>query len=127
MSFDAPPPAGGFGAAPGPGPVGPMGPSAFGPIGMPHALSSDRLAVIAVILGAMSLPGALFCMTGLPLGIAAVCVSAHAQKKIAMEPHLHHGPRMARAGLYCGIVGIVISLLYLGLTVVPFVVMGLIH
>src|SRR4051812_32097203 len=74
---DAPqtPPAGGFGAPPGPvpfGPVGGWGPmqSAFVP---PQPV--DKLARMSLYLGIGSIPGIFLCnVIGLPAAIAAVCL-----------------------------------------------------
>lgn len=112
MSFQ-PPPAGGFGGGPAPGPFGPMGP---GPAPMP---SSDRLAVTGLILGVLSLPAALCCFLGVPLGVAGVLVSRHARQKIEREPHLHHGERLTKIGFWCGLGGIAMTVLSILLSVIP--------
>lgn len=123
-SFQGPgyqPPAGGFGS----GPQGQFGPQGYygpgfmrGPMGA--TMSSDRLALTAMILGVLSIPATSMCMMGLPLGIVAICLSVHAKKKIANEPHLHHGLGLAKAGFWCGIAGIALMLLYVGFFAISF-------
>lgn len=104
--FQTPPPAGGFGANPGPTAFGPMNARAF-------QVSSDRLAVISLVLGALALPMSLCLILGVPLGIGAIVVSAAARRKIELQPDLFHGAKTAKTGFWFGVVGLVISGLYI--------------
>jgi hypothetical protein len=84
----------------------------------PPAASSDALAVLSVALGALSIPLTLCCFGGLPLGLAAILVGRRAQKKIQAHPHLFHGARSARTGLWLGAIGLGLSTVYFGLQLV---------
>ena len=105
MDSQSPPPAGGFGAAPGPGHFGPVHPTAT-------AASSDALAVASVVLGALSIPFTLCCFGGLPLGIAAMVIGKRAQNRIQAQPNAFHGARSATVGFWLGLVGVTLSVLY---------------
>lgn len=108
--FQSPPPAGGFGTGAGPGNFGPMG-------GRPFHVSSDRLAVTALVLGALSLPFSMCLFAGVPLGVAAMAVSIRARRLIQAHPNAFHGERTAKIGFWFGVVGVVFSTLYIGLNV----------
>jgi hypothetical protein len=108
MDFQSPPPAGGFGAGPSPGHFGPMHEPT------PPVVSSDALAVVSVVLGGLSIPFTLCCFGGLPLGLAAILIGKRAQQKIQAHPHLFHGGRSAKAGVWLGAVGLGLSVFYFG-------------
>jgi hypothetical protein len=109
MDFQSPPPAGGFGAGPGPGHFGPLHEPS------PPVASSDALAVASLVLGVLSIPFTFCCFGGLPLGLAALFIGRQAQTKIRAHPHLFHGARSATAGFWLGAVGVGLSVLYFGL------------
>ena len=111
--FQSPPPAGGFGANAGPTAFGPMNAGTF-----PTSTSSDRLAVTALVLGALSVPLGMCMFLGVPLGVAAIVVSVSARRKIQNHPDLFHGEKTAKTAFWFGVVGVVFSALYIAVNVI---------
>lgn len=106
---DLQPPAGGFGVAP-----RSLGATAFGYGARGPALTprSQRLAVIACVLGVLSLP-TLVTGIGLAFAIAAMITGHRAKALIVSEPQRYTGRALAVAGFWCGLVTLTLVVLYL--------------
>lgn len=110
------PPGGGYGGPPGNyfggPPPGGFGGSGFGgpPMGPTMGEPSKGLAIGALVLGILSIPGACCCYSSIPLGISAIVIGVIALGKVKESPHMYAGGGMARGGLICGIIGIVLTM-----------------
>jgi hypothetical protein len=94
----------------------PTGVSGYG--GVPGSNRSNTLGLLAMIFGIVSIP-MLCCYIGLPLGAAAVVLGILGMRKAAAGEASNRG--MALAGLICGAIGLVLSLLTIvGNIVLPF-------
>jgi hypothetical protein len=94
-----PPPAGaGWHGAPGPAP------------------STDSKAVVAMVLGILSLLGA-FCWLGLPLGIPAIIFGALAHRDIRKSEGMAGGGGMATTGIVLGSLGSLVFVSYVAFMV----------
>jgi hypothetical protein len=82
--------------------------------------STDAKAIVALVLGVLSLLGG-FCWLGLPLGIPAIIFGSLAHRDIRKSAGLAGGTGMATAGMVLGSIG---SLCFLGL--VGFTVWGIV-
>lgn len=72
------------------------------------------LAVTAMVLGIISLIGIAICaVLGVALGIVAIVMGIKAKADIEMDPYRYTGMGFAKAGIITGIIGIVISALYI--------------
>ena len=72
---------------------------------------SNGLAIGALVVGILSIPGACCCYSSIPLGIAAIIMGVMAMNKAKLSPESHGGRGMAMGGLVCGIVGIAMTIL----------------
>lgn len=70
---------------------------------------SNGLAIGALVLGILSIPGACCCYSSVPFGIAAIVMGVIAMNKAKMSPMTHGGRGMAMGGLICGIVGLAMT------------------
>ena len=73
--------------------------------------TSKGLAIAALVCGILAIPGACCCYSSIPLGIAACIMGPIAMGKAKSSPMTHGGRGMAMAGLICGIVGLVFTVL----------------
>lgn len=80
-----------------------MGPSA----------PSTGLATAAMTCGLIAIPCACCCGIGVPLGIAGAVMGAIAMSKASSSPETHGGKGKALAGVICGSIGLVLSVLWL--------------
>lgn len=94
-----PPPAGGFG-------YGASG--ALGPVLLPHAPSATY-AKWTFATGLFSILGIFLCFIGPPFGIAAIVMGIVAMKRCDRHPDLYAGKSFAIAGLCCGVVSVLLS------------------
>lgn len=69
------------------------------------------LAVASLVVGIASIP--LAGILGIAAGITAIILGFVHSSRSRQAPHLYAGHGMARAGIVCGIIGIVVSLLAL--------------
>jgi hypothetical protein len=76
---------------------------------------SNGLAIGALVVGILSIPGACCCYSSVPLGIAAIIMGVVAMNKAKLSPSTHGGRGMAMAGLICGAVGLAFTILVLAL------------
>jgi hypothetical protein len=72
---------------------------------------SSGLAIAAMVCGILAIPGACCCYSSIPLGIAACIMGPIAMSKAKASPQTHGGRNMALAGLICGIVGLVLTII----------------
>lgn len=72
---------------------------------------SNGLAIGALVVGILAIPGACCCYSSIPLGIAAIVMGIMAMNKAKESPHTHGGRGMAMGGLVCGIIGLVMTIL----------------
>lgn len=133
-----------------PPPPGPPAPDAHNPYGVPIAgpgpaappppggrhhhvpvpVQNDK-ALWSMVLGIGSILGVLassaFCFFpfGLAAGLPAVVLGPLARKEIAASGGRQTGEGMAQAGLICGIIGIVLTVLVTGAMVVAGVILGI--
>ena len=128
MDFQSPPPAGGFGAGPGPGHFGPppaggfgygapvegAGP-AFGPVipTSPHRPSASY-AIWTLSAGIFSLVGLMICFIGLPFAVGSIAMGVHHAKRCTKYPDLYTGRGLAIAGAICGGLSLTISAVTVG-------------
>jgi len=101
-----PPPVG-----PPPPPPPPQGWPPVGARGTPQ--STDSKAVVALVLGILSLLGT-FCWLGLPLGIPAILFGVFAHRDIRRSDGLAGGGGMATAGIALGAIGSTIFVGWMG-------------
>ena len=110
------PPPGGFGGPPGGppgfGPPGGFPPPGMGPMGPQQSVSSG-LAIAGLVCGILSIPGICCCGGGIPFGIAGAVMGGIAMSKAKSSPETHGGGGMGLAGMICGIIGAVLSVVYL--------------
>jgi hypothetical protein len=78
---------------------------------------SNGLAIGALVTGILAIPGACCCYSSVPLGIAAIVMGVIAMNKAKQSPLTHGGRGMAIAGLSCGIVGLLVTILAIALGV----------
>jgi uncharacterized membrane protein HdeD (DUF308 family) len=71
---------------------------------------SNGLAIGALVVGILAIPGACCCYSSIPLGIAAIIMGVIAMNKAKESPHTHGGKGLALGGLVCGIIGLVMTL-----------------
>ena len=106
----------------GPTPGGPMpsGPTSYQ--APPGAQASQGMAIGSLICGIASI--VVFCIwwLSIPLGIVAVVLAVMAKGKIARGEA--GGAGLAKAGMICGIIGAVLSLLLVVLAIVGFTMFG---
>lgn len=88
-----------------------MGPG-YGPQG-----SSNGLAVGALVCGVLAIPTTCCCSIGsMPLGIAAAVMGGVALSKAKAQPEVYGGGKgMAVAGLVCGLLAVLFSIVMLAL------------
>ena len=72
---------------------------------------SNGLAIGALVVGILSIPGACCCYSSVPLGIAAIVMGIMAMNKAKESPYTHGGRGMAIGGLACGIAGLAMTIL----------------
>ncbi len=72
---------------------------------------SNGLAIGALVVGILAIPGACCCYSSIPLGIAAIIMGVIAMNKAKVSPETHGGRGMAIGGLVCGIVGLGFTIL----------------
>ena len=110
----------------------PYGPPPGSPYGQPYAYGpapqQNQKALWSMILGICAVVGAfvsfLCCVPfGLLAGIPAVILGPMATKEIDRSQGWQTGDGQAKAGLICGIIGIVLNLLVIALLVVMFATM----
>lgn len=82
---------------------------------MGGAPPSSGLAIAALVCGILAIPGACCCYAGIPVGIAGAVMGGIAMSKAKNSPDTHGGGGMALAGLICGIIGAVITIVLLAL------------
>jgi hypothetical protein len=63
---------------------------------------SNGLAIGALVVGILAIPGACCCYSSIPLGIAAIIMGIIAMNKAKDSPHTHGGRGMAIGGLFVG-------------------------
>lgn len=85
--------------------MGPMGPMPGG--------QSKGLAIAALVCGILAIPLFCCCGGGIPFGIAGAVMGGIAMSKAKSSPETHGGGGMALAGLICGSIGAVLSIVYL--------------
>ncbi|HEY8039640.1 MAG TPA: DUF4190 domain-containing protein [Polyangiaceae bacterium] len=85
------------------------------PVGGP-APSTDGKAVVALVLGILSLVGT-FCWLGLPLGLPAIVFGVLASRDIRRSDGMAGGRGMAIAGIVLGSVGTTIFMAWVGFLV----------
>jgi uncharacterized protein DUF4190 len=110
------PPPGGFG--PPPPPPGGFGHGGYGggpPMGPMMQQPSTGLAIAALVCGILAIPGACCCYSSIPLGIAACIMGGIAMSKAKSSPETHGGGNLALAGLACGVVGLIGTVLLVAL------------
>ena len=96
-----------------------------------HAPAQNDKALWSMVLGIGSIFGVLasfvFCFVpfGLAAGLPAVVLGPLARKEIAASGGRQTGEGMAQAGLICGIIGIVLTVLLTGAMIVFGVVLGI--
>jgi Domain of unknown function (DUF4190) len=74
---------------------------------------SNGLAIGALVVGILAIPGACCCYSSIPLGIAAIIMGILAMNKAKESPQTHGGRGLALGGLICGIVGLVMTIIVL--------------
>jgi hypothetical protein len=84
------------------------------------APATDAKAVLALVLGILSLLGPL-CWLGLPLGIPAIVFGALARRDIRRSEGLSRGSGMAVGGIVCGGLGSLLFLGYIGFMAYAFI------
>lgn len=72
---------------------------------------SNGLAIAALVVGILAIPGACCCYSSIPLGIAAIVMGVIAMNKAKVSPETHGGRGMAVGGLVCGIIGLGMTVL----------------
>ena len=72
---------------------------------------SNGLAIGALVVGILAIPGACCCYSSIPLGIAAIIMGVIAMNKAKGSPETHGGRGMASGGLVCGIVALAFTIL----------------
>ena len=72
---------------------------------------SNGLAIGALVVGILAIPGACCCYSSIPLGIAAIVMGIIAMNKAKMSPESYGGRGMAIGGLVCGIIGLGFTIL----------------
>ena len=72
---------------------------------------SNGLAIGALVVGILAIPGACCCYSSVPLGIAAIVMGIIAMNKAKMSPETHGGRGMALGGLVCGSIGLAFTIL----------------
>ena len=72
---------------------------------------SNGLAIGALVVGILAIPGACCCYSSIPLGIAAIIMGVIAMNKAKVSPETHGGRGMAIGGLVCGIVALAFTIL----------------
>jgi hypothetical protein len=82
--------------------------------------STDSKAVVALVLGILSLLGT-FCWLGLPLGVPAIVFGGLANRDIRRSEGMSGGRGMAITGIVLGSLGAVFSLAYVGFMVAAIV------
>ena len=92
---------------------GPPPPPHAWPVAPGPAPSTDAKAVVALVLGLLSLVGT-FCWLGLPLGIPAIVFGALANRDIRRSEGMAGGRGMATTGIVLGSVGSLLFLTYAG-------------
>lgn len=104
---------------PGPTPPGPMSYQSPPPSGAPL---SQGMAIGSLVCGIASI--VLFCVwwLSIPLGIVAVVLAVMVKGKIARGEA--SGAGLAKAGMICGIIGAVLSILITVLAIVGFTMFG---
>lgn len=70
-------------------------------------------AVVGFILGLLGMCFVWFPLAGLPLSIIGVVISGKGKKKVEMNPSGYTGAGLLTAGQVMGIIGIIISAIYL--------------
>jgi hypothetical protein len=78
---------------------------------------SSGLAIGALVTGILAIPGACCCYSSVPLGISAIIMGVIAMNKAKESPLTHGGRGMAIAGLSCGIVALLFTILVIALGV----------
>jgi hypothetical protein len=83
------------------------------------------MAILALVLGILALVGGLLCVLPGPIcGIPAVVVGLYSQRRIAAAPAFRGGSARALAGWICGMAGILISTVYVGLFLAGILALG---
>lgn len=82
-----------------------------GPMGPMMGEPQTGLAIGALVVGILAIPGACCCYSSIPLGIAAIIMGVIAMNKAKMSPMTHGGRGMAIGGLACGIVALVMTVI----------------
>jgi hypothetical protein len=71
---------------------------------------STSLAVGALVVGILAIPGACCCYSSVPLGIAAILMGVVSLNRAKAMPHLHGGRGLAIAGVVCGAIGLALTM-----------------
>jgi hypothetical protein len=87
-------------------------------MGMGPLEPSQGLAVGALVLGVLALPGACCCYSSVPLGGAAIVMGVIALNRAKTSPHLYTGRNMALAGVILGgtAVGLTLVAFFVGMS-----------
>jgi uncharacterized protein DUF4190 len=86
------------------------------PATSPAQKQTDSAAVVALVLGSLSLVGLVFPLL-LALGVAAIVLGWTARRRIARSGGALKGGRIAIAGLVLGVLGSLLSLVFPGFVV----------
>ena len=81
-------------------------------------------AVVGFILGLLGMCFVWFPLAGLPLSIIGVVISGKGKKKVEMNPSGYTGAGLLTAGQVMGIIGIIISAIYLVILLIGGALLG---
>ena len=81
-------------------------------------------AVVGFILGLLGMCFVWFPLAGLPLSIIGVAISGKGKKKVEMNPSGYTGAGLLTAGQVMGIIGIIISAIYLVILLIGGALLG---
>jgi hypothetical protein len=86
---------------------------------------TDAMAVLALVLGLLAVVGGVFCLVPGPIcGVPAVIVGLLSRHRIASAGGAMGGANLALAGWLCGLAGILVAVIYVGLFVAGALALG---
>jgi hypothetical protein len=85
----------------------------------------DAMAVLALVLGLLAVVGGVFCLVPGPIcGVPAVIVGLLAHRRITSTGGAMAGANLALAGWICGLAGILVAIIYVGLFLAGAIALG---